>query len=71
MTPVAIIAVAALVIGVATSITAAVHLIFVGGRDSGDLTAKLAVPYPRRVADWPELRLDAVVPDPECTAASS
>ncbi len=59
------VAVAVLVIGVAASISWATHLIFVGARDSSDLAAKLLVPFPVRAADWPELRLDAVVIDPE------
>ena len=61
----AMIAVAVLVAGVGSSIAWAVRVVRLGSRDSGDLAAKLAVPFPRRAADWPELRLDAVVPDPE------
>jgi hypothetical protein len=64
----AIIVVTVLMAGVAASFAWAVHIIRVGARDSGDLAAKLAVPVPRRAADWPELRLDAVVPDPETAA---
>jgi hypothetical protein len=60
-----VVAVAVLVIGVVTSISWATHLIFVGTRDSSDLAAKLLVPFPLRAADWPELRLDAVVVDPD------
>ena len=59
------VAVAVLVIGVVASISWATHVIFVGTRDSSDLAAKLLVPFPRRAADWPELRLDAVVVDPD------
>jgi hypothetical protein len=62
---IAIIAVATLVIGVSASIWWAVRIIRIGASDSGDLTTKLVVPFPRRAADWPEIRLDAVVPDPE------
>ena len=59
------IAVAALVTGVTASTAWAVHLVRARrAGDTGDLAAKLAVPFPRRAADWPELRLDAVVLDP-------
>jgi hypothetical protein len=34
-------------------------------RDAVDLAAKLAVPRPTSVADWPELRVDDVVCDPQ------
>jgi hypothetical protein len=34
-------------------------------RDAQDLTAKLAIPYPVAASDWPELRVDAVVSDPD------
>src|ERR1700730_14168056 len=54
-----------LVIGSVGAFARAVHLIRVGARDSVDLGAKLAIPFPKCAADWPELRLDAVVPDPE------
>jgi len=37
----------------------------VAARDALDLAAKLAVPEPRSAADWPELRVDEVVCDPE------
>jgi len=33
--------------------------------DAAGLPDPAAVPFPCRVADWPEVRLDAVVPDPE------
>ena len=61
----AIIAVSMLAIGVCASIAWAVRLIRLGASDSEDLAAKLAVPFPQRAADWPEIRLDAVVSDPE------
>lgn len=64
----AIIVVAVFTAGVAASSAWAAHIIRVGARDSGELAAKLAVPVPLRAADWPELRLDAVVPDPETAA---
>jgi len=64
----AIIAVTALVTGVFSSIFWAAHLIQAGARDSGDLSSKLSIPHPRRAADWPEIRLDAVVVDPEGAA---
>jgi hypothetical protein len=60
-----IIGVTVLLAAVTGSTTWAVRLIRAGMRDSLDLTAKLAVPNPVRAADWPELRLDAVVFDPE------
>jgi len=60
-----IVAFTLLAVAVVASISCATHLIFVGARDSSDLAAKLAVPFPRRAADWPELRLDAVVVDLE------
>jgi hypothetical protein len=58
-------AAAALVCGVVTSLVWSLRAIRMGVRDSSDLAAKVAVPHPRRAADWPEIRLDAVVPDPE------
>ncbi|HUI48067.1 MAG TPA: hypothetical protein VL119_05190 [Acidimicrobiia bacterium] len=54
-----------LVVAVVGSTSWAVHLLRAGIRDSRELAAKLAIPHPRRAADWPELRLDAVVIDPE------
>ena len=42
-----------------------VHVVRVGIRDSMDLAVKLAVPHPCRAADWPELRLESVVVDPD------
>lgn len=42
------------------------RLVRAGLCESGDVPAvKLAGPYPCRVADWPEVRLDAVVIDPD------
>jgi hypothetical protein len=37
-------------------------------RDAVDLVAKLAVPRPVYAADWPELRIDALVCDPHAPA---
>ena len=34
-------------------------------RDALDLAAKLSVPQPHSAIDWPELQVDAVVPDPD------
>jgi hypothetical protein len=62
---IAIIALASLFIGVSVSIARAVRIVRIGAADSGDLTTKLVVPFPDRAADWPEIRLDAVVPDPD------
>ena len=62
---VAIVAFAALIVAVSATITRAVLMLRVGARDSGDLAGKLAISRPVRAGDWPELRLDAVVPDPE------
>jgi hypothetical protein len=64
----AIIAVAVLAALLAGSIATAVRRIRTGVRDSLDLAAKLAVPFPQRVADWPEIRVDEVVLDPEVAA---
>jgi hypothetical protein len=61
----AIIAAAVIVLGIAAALASAVRLVRIGARDSRDLAAKLAIPFPRCAADWPELRLDAVVPDPD------
>lgn len=36
-------------------------------RESRDLARKPSVPHHRRVSDWPEIRLDAVVIDPEAS----
>jgi hypothetical protein len=60
-----ILGVVAGVSSVAGSALWAVHRFRVGVRDALDLVVKLAVPYPSRVADWPELRVDAVALDPE------
>ncbi|HEX2738679.1 MAG TPA: hypothetical protein VHP57_11155 [Acidimicrobiia bacterium] len=60
----AIIGLALLVSAVTAGIAYAVHMFRISVRDSFDLAAKLAVPHPRRAADWPELRLDEVVFDP-------
>jgi hypothetical protein len=65
MAPVPIIALAVLIVSVTGSTSWAVRSIRAGMRDALDLTTKLAVPEPRRAADWPELRVDAVVFDPE------
>jgi hypothetical protein len=59
-----IIGLAVLTVAVVGSTSWTVRLIRAGMRDSLDLTAKLEFPNPRRAADWPELRLDAVVFDP-------
>jgi hypothetical protein len=61
----AIIATSVVVGGIACAIASAVRLLRIGAREAGDLAGKLAIPFPRCAADWPELRLDAVVPDPE------
>ena len=60
-----IIAVAALVTGVAASVAWSVRRVRTGARDANDLAAKIAVPRPCCAADWPEIHLDAVVPDPD------
>ena len=54
-----------LVAGVAASLTGLVRAVRTGARASGDLAVDIALQRPRRAADWPDTRLDAVVPDPE------
>jgi hypothetical protein len=60
-----VIALGALVGAVLGSMALAVHRFRVATRDSFDLATKLSAPDARRVRDWPELRLDAVVIDPD------
>jgi hypothetical protein len=41
------------------------HLVYVGNLDAQALAEKLATPHPASALDWPELRVQAVVPQPE------
>jgi hypothetical protein len=61
--------VAAAVAGVIVFITAGLvwtaRLVHVGNLDAQALADKLATPHPVSALDWPELRVRAVVPQPE------
>ena len=60
-----VVAFTALAVWVGGGVTFAVHMIRAGARNVAAGAAQLPVPYPRRAADWPELRLDEVIVDPE------
>jgi hypothetical protein len=60
-----VIGLAVLVVALGISAGWAAHRFRVATRDSLDLAAKVHVPRPQRASDWPELRVDAVVIDPE------
>jgi len=62
-----VIGLAALVAAVLGSTLWAVHMFRIATRDSLELAAKLTVARPRRACDWPELRVDAVIVDPEAS----
>jgi hypothetical protein len=47
-----------------TGLALAVRLMRIGNLDAMALAEKLAVPCPSSAADWPELRIRAVVPQP-------
>ena len=61
---------AAAVLGAVVLLAAAglawtVHLVHVSSLDALELAGKVAVPDPVSALDWPELRLRAVVPQPD------
>jgi hypothetical protein len=60
-----IVAVPVLILSVTGSTSLAVRTIRLGMLDAHDLASKLAIPHPRCAAEWPELRLESVVVDPE------
>ena len=51
-------------LGMVMAAGAAVRLLWIGNLDALDLAAKVAIPYPTTARDWPELRIDAVLPSP-------
>jgi hypothetical protein len=64
MTAAASLAGASLLI-IASGLVWTARLLHVGNLDAHGLAAKLGTPRPTSAADWPELRLRAVVPQPE------
>jgi hypothetical protein len=64
MTAAALLAGASLLI-IASGLVWTARLLHVGNLDAHGLATKLGTPHPSSAADWPELRLRAVVPQPE------
>ena len=50
---------------IAAGLVWAARLVYVGNLDAQALADKLATPHPVSALDWPELRVQAVVPQPE------
>jgi len=61
----AIIAVVVLLAVTGCCLALSLRMFRIAFHDAEDLAVKLAVPHPRRAADWPEVRVDAVVGDPD------
>jgi hypothetical protein len=51
-------------VGMVVATIVAVRLIAIGNLDALELASKIAVPFPATARDWPELRIDAVLPSP-------
>lgn len=57
-------ALAGVIVLMAAGLTWAAHLVHIGNLDMQALADKLAVPEPASALDWPELRVQAVIPEP-------
>ena len=58
-------AVAGVIVLIAAGLVWTARLVHVGNLDAQALADKLATPHPVSALDWPELRVQAVVPQPE------
>ena len=58
-------AVGGVILFVAAGLAWAARLVHVGNLDAQELAEKVAVPHPESALDWPELRLQAVVTQPD------
>jgi hypothetical protein len=58
-------AVAGVIVFIAAGLTWTARLVHVGNLDAQALADKLEVPRPVSALDWPELRLRAVIPQPD------
>jgi hypothetical protein len=56
---------AAVLLATAAALAWTARLVHIGNLDARALAAKVAVPHPASALDWPELRLRAVVPQPD------
>ncbi len=57
-------ALAGVIVLMAAGLAWAAHLVHIGDLDMQALADKLAVPEPASALDWPELRVQAVIPEP-------
>jgi hypothetical protein len=58
-------ALAGVIVFIAAGLVWTARLVYVGNLDAQALADKLATPHPVSALDWPELRVQAVVPQPE------
>jgi hypothetical protein len=56
---------ALILLGTAAGLAWTAHLLHIGTVDASELASKVAVPNPVSALDWPELRVHAVVPQPD------
>lgn len=56
---------AVVLLGAAAGLAWTAHLLHIGTLDALELASKVAVPNPTSALDWPELRVRAVVPQPD------
>ncbi len=59
------VAIGAAVLFVAAGLAWTAYLVHVGNLDAMELAAKVATPDPVSALDWPELRVRAIVPQPD------
>jgi hypothetical protein len=57
-------ALAGVIVPIAAGLTLAAHQVHIGNLDMQALADKLATPEPVSALDWPELRVQAVIPEP-------
>lgn len=58
-------ALAGVIVFIVAGLVWTARLVYVGNLDAQALAGKLAAPHPVSALDWPELRVQAVVPQPE------
>jgi hypothetical protein len=58
-------AVAGVILFIAVGLIWTARLVYVGNLDAQALADKLGKPHPASALDWPELRVQAVIPQPE------
>lgn len=62
---VAVLALTGAALVIAAGLALAARIVHIGNLDAMALAQKLATPYPSSAVDWPELRIQAVVPQPD------